>query len=568
MCLLLFCTLLLAGLGPLSPYLTRLTIDEHLAKKDWPMVVQMIGWLACLLMAQGVVQFFHVYLAEKVGQSVIKDVRLALYKHIQHLPVRFFDNTPVGQLITRCISDVEALCTVFNTGVASILADSLQIIFIIVLMFSIEWTLALVVCLLFPLLIVTSYVFKEKTKTAFQRVREAVAKLNVFVQEHITGMNIVQIFTAEEKEEKKFRAINKSHRKANLQAVYYYSVYFPVIELIQSLSIGLLVWFGGQDILQNNIMPGVLIAFIMYIQMIYRPFRMIADKFSTMQMGLVGAQKIFSLLYHTQPQTSPVAPNHNYPIVGDIEFHNVYFSYKEREPVLQDINLLVPEKKTLAIVGKTGAGKSSLVQLLNRFYHPQKGTITIGGKDLQTYPLHVLRKHIGTMMQDTFLFSDSIRNNVLLHSKDAHTQAQVEQLMELAKEMGISQWIEQLPKQWDFNVLEQGGLLSTGQRQLLAIFRTLAHNPSVVVMDEATASIDSNTEKIIQKALRVLIHDRTAIIVAHRLSTIMHAHKIVVMDKGQIKEIGTHKELLAKKSYYKALYETQFHYATADGQVE
>ena len=556
-CLLLSCALLLALLGALSPFITHLLVDDYLVKGEVKKVMQTIGLLAGLLVAQGLVQFFHIYLAERVGQHVIRDIRVKLYSRIQNLPVRFFDKTPVGQLITRCVSDVEALSTVFNTGVASILADALQIFVIAALMFTIHWKMALVVFTLLPFLIVISYVFKEKTKIAFQKVRQAVAGLNTFAQEHITGMNIVQIFTAEQQEKEKFRHINGDHRRANLQAVYYYSVYFPVIELLQAASIGLLVWYGVEGIVEEKILPGMLIAFIMYVHMLYRPFRMIADKFNTLQIGLVSANKIFSLLHQARPHKPEPKKSPIVSLRGDIVFHGIHFSYEEGTEVLHDINLLIPAAKTVAIVGKTGAGKSSLVQLLNAFYTPQKGFITIGGEKLEACDVHHLRRRIGFIMQESFLFSDSIRNNILLHEQDTPGKEQQEMLNRLAREIGIDKWISALPGGWAFNVLEQGGLLSTGQRQLLSILRVLAQDPDIIIMDEATASIDSSTERAIQKALRVLIKGRTAIIVAHRLSTIRHAEKIVVMDAGKIEETGTHKSLMAKKGPYHALHETQ-----------
>ena len=561
-CVLLFCTLLLAFLGPLLPFITRITVDEYLAKREMQRVTQMVWVLLGVLVAQGTVQFFHVYMAEKVGQSVIKDIRIKLYRHIQELPVRFFDRTPVGQLITRCVSDVEALCTVFNTGVASIFADALQILCITALMFYIQWKMAFLVFSLLLPLVAASYIFKEKTKVAFRKVRDAVSRLNTFVQEHIVGMQVVQIFTAEEKEKQKFHHINQGHRSANLQAVYYYSVYFPVIGFIQSGTVGLLVWYGGYGMADGSVMPGTIIAFVMYIQMLYRPFHMIADKFNTLQIGLVSAHRIFSLLRLRPTQKAPPEKTKKAVVAGAIRFHDVTFSYKAGEKVLDAIDLTIPEKKTMAIVGKTGAGKSSLVQMLNRFYEPDSGFITIGGIKLSEYDPQALRRHIGTVMQDTFLFSASIRDNVLLRQHQDTDKAQEERLDELAKQIGIESWVRQLPGRWRFNVLEQGALLSAGQKQLLSIFRTLAHDPQVVIMDEATASVDTATEKALQRALRVLIKDRTTIIVAHRFSTIMHADKIVVMDKGKIKEAGNHKALLAKKGYYKVLYDTQLQHET------
>lgn len=554
--LVIFLTVALGVLSPLRPVLIQYTLDHDVAVGDYEGMVFMIMLLIGLLLVQSIAQYIHTYVSGWLGQQVIRDIRSKLYKHIVRLRLRFFDRTPIGRLVTRTISDVEALADVFSEGLAAMAGDLLQIIFILGFMFYEDWRLSLVSLSTIPLLLLSTYIFKEKIKVAFNDVRNAVSNLNAFVQEHITGMNIVQIFGSEKTEYEKFKAINNDHRQANLRSVLYYSVYYPVAEIIAAAGTGLLVWYGAKGIINTEVTGitiGKLIAFIMYIQMFFRPIRMIADRYNTLQMGIVSMSRIMNLLdnkEHVQA-TGTYRPEE---IRGEVKFENVWFAYNNDDYVLRDINLEIREGETVALVGATGAGKSSIINLLNRFYEIRKGRITIDGVDLNEYDLGFLRRNIGVVLQDVFLFSDSIFNNIGLGNPDVTE----EMVWHAADLVGARRFIERLPGQLSYNVMERGSTLSVGQRQLISFIRAMVYDPRILVLDEATSSVDHETEEMIRNAIDKMMSGRTAIVIAHRLSTIQQADKIIVLDKGEIKEEGTHEELLLREGYYAQLHRMQY----------
>ncbi|HNR74645.1 MAG TPA: ABC transporter ATP-binding protein, partial [Cyclobacteriaceae bacterium] len=473
-----------------------------------------------------------------------------------NLRLKFFDKTPIGRLVTRTISDVETLADVFSEGLAAMAGDLLQIIFILGFMFYIDWRMALVSLSTIPLMLLATYVFKEKIKVAFNDVRNAVSNLNSFVQEHLTGMNIVQMFGSEKKEFEKFKEINKEHRDAHLRSVLYYSVYFPVAEVIAAMGIGLLVWYGAKGAInfeQTGITIGTLTAFIMFIQMFFRPIRMIADRYNVLQMGVVSSSRIIALL---DDKADVVANGIHKPdhLAGQVNFNHVWFAYNERDYVLKDINLEIKPGETVALVGATGAGKSSIINLLNRFYEINRGEIKIDGVDIREYDLASLRKNIGVVLQDVFLFSDTIRNNITL----GNAEVSDEMILHAADLVGARRFIDRLPGGLDYNVMERGSTLSVGQRQLLSFIRAMVYDPKILVLDEATSSVDSETEEMIQEAISKMMTGRTSIVIAHRLSTIQRADKILVMEKGEIKESGTHEHLLHADGLYAQLHKMQY----------
>jgi len=550
---LVFLTIALGVVAPIRPILVQRTIDQEIAVGDaeglWIMLLVLIGFAVL----QTIVQYLHTWLSGWMGQYIIRDIRIKLFNHITRLRLKFFDNTPIGKLVTRNVSDIETLNDVFSQGIAAMIGDLLQIFFILGAMFYIDWRLTLITLATLPLMIISTYIFKEKIKSAFTDVRNAVSNLNTYVQEHITGMNIVQIFGAEKREYEKFKDINNEHKQANLRSVMYYSIYFPVAEVIQAIGIGLVVWVGARNVLQGNVQFGELVAFIMFIQMFFRPIRMIADRFNTLQLGIVSASRVLDLLNNDEhiPNEGSQKPQ---GLKGNVEFKNVWFAYNERDYVLKDINFTVEGGKTIALVGATGAGKSSIINLLSRFYEINRGTITIDGVDVNDYDLGALRRHIGVVLQDVFLFSDSIRQNITLGNPDITD----EQIWEAADLVGARKFIERLPGQLDYNVQERGSTLSVGQRQLISFVRAMVYQPEILVLDEATSSVDTETEEMIQAAIEKMMKGRTAIVIAHRLSTIQKAEKILVLDKGEIMESGNHEELLAKGGFYAQLHQMQF----------
>jgi ATP-binding cassette subfamily B protein len=550
--LLIFLTLALAILAPTRPYFIQIAIDDYVALGDKAGLVRIIYLLVGLMVLQAFVQFVHTYLSGWIGQVIIRDIRIKLYRHLLKMRLKFFDNTPIGRLVTRNVSDIETLADVFSEGLAAIIGDLLQLVTILAVMFYIDWQLTLVSLCTLPFLIISTYVFKEKIKVAFNDVRNAVSNLNSFLQEHITGMNIVQIFNREKREYEKFKDINIDHKKAHVRSVLYYSIYFPVAEIIQAFGIGLVVWYGATGVFDLDIQVGVLISFIMYLQLFFRPIRMIADRFNTLQLGVVSSSRIFKLL----DSNENIANEGSFKpekLKGDIILKDVWFAYNEEEYVLKNINFEVKHGETIALVGATGAGKSSIINLISRFYEINKGSIKIDGTDVKDFELGTLRKHIGVVLQDVFLFSDTIYYNITLGNPDISR----EQVMHAAKLVGAKKFIERLPGGLDYNVMERGATLSVGQRQLISFVRAMVYNPEIIILDEATSSVDTETEGLIQKAIDKMMTGRTSIVIAHRLSTIQKANKIIVLHQGEVKEVGTHDSLLELDGYYANLHKMQ-----------
>jgi ATP-binding cassette subfamily B multidrug efflux pump len=551
--LVIFITIVLGVLAPLRPYQIQITVDKYIANADYNGVLMMTLIMLALLVLQSVLQYFHTYLSGWLGQSIIRDIRVKLFKHVLNLRLKFFDETQIGRLITRNISDVETLSDVFTEGLAAMAGDVLQLVFILVLMFYTDWRLTLVSLCMFPLLLVSTYIFKEKVKSSFNDVRSAVANLNSFVQEHITGMSVVQIFSSEQREYEKFKEINKEHRVQNIRSVMYYSVYFPVAEVIGAAGTGLLVWYGAREVLNSDVTLGTLIAFIMYIAMFFRPIRTIADRFNTLQLGIVSTDRIMKLL-DNEDVISDTGTIKNVSIKGDVVFDQVNFSYLPEQPVLKNISFHVPAGQTVALVGATGAGKSSVINLLNRFYEIQSGSIRIDGHDIKDYSLEFLRSQIGVVLQDVFLFSGTIEYNITLGNPNISRQ----RVIEAAELVGAMPFIEKLPNGLDYNVMERGATLSVGQRQLISFVRAMVYDPRIIILDEATSSVDSETEQMIQSAIEKMMKGRTSLVIAHRLSTIQKAAQILVLDQGEIKERGTHESLLEHNGFYAQLHKMQY----------
>ncbi|MCP4522364.1 MAG: ABC transporter ATP-binding protein [Cytophagales bacterium] len=552
---LVFLTIAIAILAPTIPYLISYTIKHHISLGDYNGLLMTVCLMFGVLFLQAILQFTNTYLSSWLGQNVIHDIRIQLYQHILRLRLKFFDNTPIGQLVTRNVSDIETLSEVFTQGIAGIVAELLQLIVILCVMFYWNWQLTLISLSTLPLLLISTYIFKEKIKTSFSEVRTAVSRLNTFVQEHVTGMNVVQIFNTEKREYKKFTEINEGHRTAHLKSVKYYSIYFPVAEVISAIGIGLLVWYGARGIVEGFVSDvSTLIAFIMFINLFFRPIRLIADKFNTIQLGIISTERIIRLL-DSEEHISDSGKHTSTNLLGDISFKNVWFAYVDEEYVLKNISFDVKQGETIAFVGATGAGKSSIINLLNRYYEINKGEIFMDGVNVNDYELKNLRENIGIVLQDVFLFSTSIRENITLGNHDISD----EQIWNAAELVGAKKFMEKLPNQLDYNVQERGVSLSVGQRQLISFVRAMVYDPKILVLDEATSSVDSETETMIQQAIEKMMKGRTAVVIAHRLSTIQKADKIIVLDKGEIKEEGNHEDLLQLDGgYYRQLHEMQF----------
>lgn len=545
---------LLSLLAPLRPWLIQYTVDNHITSGDHAGLLVMTALMVVSLLLETVFRYFFSYASTWLGQSAVRDLRQRLFRHLSRMRLKFFDRTPIGTLTTRTVSDVETISEVFSQGLLTIVGDILQLVTLLIFMLSEDWRLTLISLSVLPFLLYATWLFKEKVKASFTDVRTQVARLNAFLQEHITGMSIVQLFNREAAEAKRFRQINGELNHANLKGIFYYSVFFPVVDIITAASLGLLVWWGAHGVLRDDFTLGTLIAFILYVNMFFRPIRLLADKFNSLQMGMVASERVFRLLDTAESlqQNDDKKPK---KLNGHIEMQDMWFAYNNEDYVLRNISFQLAPGQSLALVGATGAGKSSIINVLGRFYEFQRGEVLLDGMSIRDYDLSYLRRHIGIILQDVFLFSGSIADNISLKNPDI-SRAQIEAM---ARHTGIHKFIEKLPGQYDYEVNERGYSLSAGQRQLIAFLRAMVYNPTILVLDEATSSIDTETEQLLQQATEKLTAGRTSIIIAHRLSTIRHADQILVIDQGEIAERGNHQQLLRKKGLYRKLYEMQFH---------
>jgi ATP-binding cassette subfamily B protein len=556
--------IILAVFSPIRPLLIQVTVNDYIKEGvsgNMPHKIKMgelLIWITIiqigLLLLESVFRFYFTFLTAWLGQTVVKDLRVIVYEKILGLNLSQFDKTPIGTLTTRTINDIEAINDIFAEGLLPIIADLLSIVCILFYMFWEDWRLTLICLAPFPILIIATWLFKESVNKSFIRVRNAVAHLNAFVQEHITGMQVIQVFAAEEKEFGKFKTINKEHRNANINAIFAYSVFFPVVEIVLAVGTAMMVWWGATHALnipkeQAGDLPGTMMSFYFCLNLLFRPLRVIADKFNVLQMGMVASDRVFKVL-ENQDYIKTQGNYNPHSINGKIEFDKVWFAYNDDRYVLKNISFKAEKGETVAIVGHTGSGKTSIISLLNRLYHIQKGQIRIDDVPIEEYRLEALRKDIGVVLQDVFLFSGSVIDNITLRNPDISR----EQVIEAAKLIDVHDFIMQLPGNYDYNVMERGNSLSMGQRQLIAFIRALLYNPSILILDEATSSIDTESEQLIQRAIDTLISGRTAVVIAHRLSTIRKADRIIVLDKGEIKEAGTHDDLLALGGFYSNLH--------------
>ena len=544
------------SLGVLSiarPIIIEYTVDNFIIGRNPELLLKYTLIMIGLLILESVFQFLFMYAANWIGQSVIKDIREKLYKKILSFRLKYFDKTPIGALVTRSVSDIETIAEIFSQGVLVIFSDLFKIVIIVAWMLSRDVMLSIISLAIFPILIWTTKYFQRAMKSAFEQERSAISKLNTFVQEHISGMKVVQIFNREEAELKRFKEVNTTFKKATIKAIWHFSIFLPVIEILSALSLGAMVWYGGLNmIMGGEVSIGLMMSFILLINMLFRPIRHLADRINTLQRGIVASTRVFKVLDTNEFVTSNARLKLE-EVHGNVKFQHINFSYKKGEPVLKDINFEIKAGKTLALVGATGAGKSSIVNLLLRFYNIDSGTILLDDKDITAYDIKSLRSKLALVLQDVFLFSDSIYKNIVL-DKDIP----LEEVQKAAKEIGLEDFIEQLPGAYNYNVRERGVMLSAGQRQLIAFLRAYVCKPSVLILDEATSSVDIQTEQLIQQATDKLTEGRTSIVIAHRLATIKNADKILVMDNGRIVESGTHGDLLEQKGYYSKLFELQF----------
>lgn len=531
--------------------LIQQTVNVYITNSMAEMLVRITLLQMGLILFETAMRFLFSFTTALLGQSVVKDMRVAVYKKILNLNLSQFDKTPIGTLTTRTINDIESINDIFSDGLVPIIADLLSIISVLAFMFWTDWQLTLIALIPFPIIIIGTYYFKESINKSFFKVRNAVAALNAFVQEHLTGMAIVQAFAAEDREFEKFKKINKEHRNANIKAIFAYSVFFPLVEIVLALSIGLIVWYGAGEKAE----AGTIISFILCLNLLFRPLRVIADKFNVLQMGIIASERVFKVLDNDDVTPPPPVDAYRPAVVkGKIDFDNVVFAYNPGVPVLKDVSFHVNPGETIAIVGHTGSGKSTIISLLNRLYHIQQGSIKIDDVDIEKFDTDILRKNVGVVLQDVFLFSGSVMDNITLRNPEIGR----DKVMQAARLIDMHDFIERLPGGYDYNVMERGATLSLGQRQLLSFIRAMLYNPSILVLDEATSSVDTESEMLIQHAIDTLIQGRTSIVIAHRLSTIRKASKIIVLDKGEIREMGSHEELLQKGGFYAKLYDMQF----------
>jgi ABC-type multidrug transport system fused ATPase/permease subunit len=540
----------------LRPYLLKETVDNYIKTEDAQGLLYYVVLMGVVLLMEVLSQFYFVYWANWLGQDIVRDIRVKLFNHFMRFKMSYFDNSPVGQLVTRSVSDIESIARIFSQGLFMIISDLMKMVVVLVFMFYMNWKLSFIVILAMPILVYATRIFQIKMKGAFEEVRTQIANLNTFVQERVTGMKIVQLFSREAIEYEKFKDINDKHNKAWIKTVWYNSIFFPVADIISSFTLGFIVWYGGMEIIGGDTTTtfGDLVAYTMLINMLFNPLRQIADKFNELQMGMISANRVFAILDiddQVQENGTLEAPHFK----GDITFTDIRFGYIKNEEVIKGLNLRVKAGETIAIVGSTGAGKSTIINLLNRFYDIQEGSIIIDGTDINEFELQSLRRQIAVVLQDVFLFADTILNNITLYNPSISR----EDVINAAKEIGVHEFIMTLPNGYDYNVKERGVMLSSGQRQLIAFLRAYVSNPSILILDEATSSIDTYSEELIQTATEKITKGRTSIVIAHRLATVINASKIIVMDKGIIVEQGTHTELLQKTDgFYKNLYDSQF----------
>ncbi|OGU36710.1 MAG: antibiotic ABC transporter ATP-binding protein [Ignavibacteria bacterium RIFOXYB2_FULL_35_12] len=546
--------MVVAVLGPIRPYLTKIAVDDHITNSNYNGLLAISLLLLGSLALQAVIQYFLTYYTQYLGQKTIFDLRMQIFRHVQNLALKFFDKTPIGRLVTRTTNDVESLNELFSSGIVMVFSDVFIIIWILVFMFFMDIPLTLVTLSVLPVLIYGTFLFRKKVRDSYRDVRFHLARLNSYMQEHITGMNIVQIFSKQKDELNRFSKINNDYRDANIKSILYYAVFYPTVEFLSSIAIGLIIWYGGGEIMQKTLTIGVLFAFIQYTEMFFRPIRDLSEKYNIMQTAMASSERIFKLLDNETFIANPANPKNLTEVKGEIEFKNVWFAYNENNYILKDVSFKINPGETVAIVGATGAGKTSIINILSRFYDINKGSILIDGIDIREVDKRELRKHISMVLQDVFLFSGTIESNISM----SNDSIPLEKIMEAAITVGADKFIDSLPKKYNEIVKERGATLSVGQKQLVSFARALAYNPQILILDEATSSVDTETEILIQEAIHKLLVGRTAIVIAHRLSTIQNADNIIVLHKGEIRETGTHQELLAKRGIYYKLYQLQF----------
>lgn len=553
-------SVLVSAMEAVRPYFIKIAVDVNIAEGDSQGLLYTTLAFFAILVFRGVIQYFNAYLTQWIGQKTIYDLRMEMFRHLQHLGLKFFDKNPIGRLITRVTNDIEVLNDMFSSGIVMVFSDVFTIIGILYFMFTMNWQLALISLSVLPLLIYGTFLFRKKAREAYREVRLQIARINAFMQEHITGMMVDQVFNREEKSFKKFAAINVAHREANIKSVFYYALFYPGVELIGAIAVGLILWYAGLKALEASITIGTVMAFLQFNEMFWRPIRDLSEKYNIMQTAMASSERIFNLLDDNTVVPDPVNPKKFETVSGEIEFRNVWFSYNpgptdsETEWILKNVSFKIESGETAAFVGHTGAGKSTVINLLGRFYDIQKGDILIDGVDIRHIRQQDLRKHIAVVLQDVFLFSGNIKSNINLGDESIGD----EQVHDAARTVGADEFIEQLPGSYDAEVKERGSTLSVGQKQLISFARALAFNPRILILDEATSSVDTETELLIQTAIHKLLEGRTSIVIAHRLSTIQNASKIIVMHKGEIREMGTHQELLGIGGIYYKLYLLQY----------
>lgn len=546
--------IIVAALGPLRPYLTKIAVDDYIVNSDYYGLMYITIGLFATLLFQSIIQYFLTYYTQYLGQKTIYDLRVKLFSHTQRLAAKFFDKTPIGRIVTRVTNDIESLNELFSSGIVMVFSDIFIILWILGFMFFLDWELSLVSLSVLPILIYGTFLFRKKVRESYRDVRFHLARLNSYMQEHVTGISVVQIFHKQKDEMKNFSSINKDHTTANINSIFYYAIFYPAVELISSAAIALIIWYGGGEIIQSKMTLGILFAFIQYTEMFFRPIRDLSEKYNIMQTAMASSERIFKLFDNDTIIKNPDNPVSVKSVRGEIEFKNVSFAYNDEDYVLKNISFKINPGETVAIVGATGAGKTSIINILTRFYDISKGEISLDGINITNLDKRDLRKHISVVLQDVYLFSGTIRSNITMNNP-AISDAK---MMEAASLVGANRFIDNLPLKYDEPVKERGATLSVGQKQLISFARALAYNPQILILDEATSSVDTETELLIQNAIEKLLVGRTAIVIAHRLSTIQNADKIIVMHKGEIKETGNHQELLAKRGIYYKLYQLQY----------